>query len=123
MGHLVLAVVLAASVASCGALRPNDDITGKKIRYQVEYTNSPEDLSAHGALRISYSTNDGQQEQKNASLPWTKVVGSAKPGFKATVKAQFGGFGTISCRILADDKVIQSRTSTEQPYPEVECST
>ena len=122
MGHLVLAVTLAASVASCGALRPGEDITGKVIRYQVEYTNSPEDLSDHDALSISYSTNDGQQEQTKVSLPWTKVVGSAKPGFKASVKAQFSGFGTIACRIIADNKVIQSRMSAEAPYSEVECS-
>jgi hypothetical protein len=126
MGHLVLAVTLAISAASCGALRASDsgsDITGTVIRYQVEYTSSPQDLANHGALSISYSTGDGQLEQKNVSLPWTKVVGTAKPGFTASVEAQLSGFGTISCRILADSKVIQSRTSAEEPYPAVQCST
>ena len=82
-----------------------------------------QDLASHGALIISYSTGDGQQEQKNVSLPWTKVVGTAKPGFTASVEAQFSGFGTITCRILADSKVIQSRTSAEEPYTAVQCST
>jgi len=122
MGHLVLAVALAASVASCDALR-GGDITGKTIRYQVEYNPSAQDLVHHNALSISYSTSEGQREQKNVSLPWTRVVGTAQPGFKASVTAQFSGFGTIACRILANNKVIQSRTSAEEPYSTVECST
>jgi hypothetical protein len=122
MGHLALAVALAASVASCDALR-DGDITGQTIRYQVEYNPSAQDLVHHSALSISYSTSEGQREQKNVSLPWTRVVGTAQPGFKASVTAQFSGFGTIACRILADNKVIQSRTSAEEPYSIVECST
>lgn len=122
VGRLALMATLAATLASCGVFRGSDDITGKTIRYQVEYINSPQDALSKDALAISYSTNDGQQEQKNVRLPWTKVVGPAKPGFKASVRAQFNGFGTIICRIVADGAVIEEMVSNEDPYAVVECS-
>ena len=90
-------------------------IAGKIIRYEVGFISSPEDLLSHTAVSINYSTNDGQQEQRNVGLPWTKSVGTAAPGFTAAVKGQCCGFGTIECRILADGKVIGQHNSTEDP--------
>lgn len=119
---MALAITLAAVVTGCDSFHASG-ITGKTIRYQVEYTNSPEAGLDQDALSITYSTNDGQQGQKAVTLPWTKSIGTAKPGFKASVKAQFDGYGTIACRIVADGKVIQNRVSAEEPYPVVECST
>lgn len=118
----ILMVMLTAAVTGCDAFRHDGDITGKSIRYEVEYFGSPEDALSRSALHITYTTNEGQQVQKDVGLPWTKAVGSAKPGFKATVKAQFSGFGTIACRIVANGKVIKHQASAEEPYAIVECS-
>lgn len=112
--------VIIASVGGCGVLHRTAGIAGiagKIIRYEVGFISSPEDLLSHRAVSINYSTNDGQQEQRNVGLPWTKSVGTAAPGFTAAVKGQCCGFGTIECRILADGKVIDQHTSTEDPYP------
>ena len=114
-------VTLGATLAACGAGGSDADITGKTIRYQVEYSGSPLTGRAHQALVVSYSTKDGPAEQRNVGLPWTTVVGTASPGFTASVKAQFYGYGTIVCRIVADNKLIQEHTSTQEPYPTVEC--
>jgi hypothetical protein len=114
-------VVLVATTAGCGTAEPGGDITGKTIRYEVEYLGASEDALSHTALNISYSTSDGQQEQAEVSLPWTTVVGTAERGFTASVSAQFNGFGTIMCRIVADDTVIEQRSSTQDAYPVVEC--
>jgi hypothetical protein len=122
VGGRIVAVTLAATIAGCDAVRQSGDITGKSIRYEVEYYGSPEDALSHSALTIRYTTNEGQQEQKDVGLPWTKAVGSAKPGFKASVTAQFSGFGTIACRIVANGKVVKQQTSAEDPYAVVECS-
>lgn len=113
-------VSLTATVSACGL--GGGDITGKSIRYQVEYTGAPEDELSHTAVFIRYSTNDGEQEQKLVGLPWTKVVGAARPGFKPSVKAQFYGFGTIACRIVANRKVIVQEMSVEGPYSVAVCS-
>lgn len=119
---LVTAVAtLAAAVAGCGGVSGSHGIAGKSIRYQVEYVGSPQTGLAHRAVLISYATNDGIQEQRNVGLPWTTVVTPAGPKLTASVQAQFYGFGTIICRILADDKLIQQHTSPEEPYPKVEC--
>jgi hypothetical protein len=115
--------IIGALLAGCGYGGGADGITGKSIRYQVEYSGSPQTGITHRAISIVYATNEGLLEQDNVGLPWTKVVGSASPGFNASVKAQFYGFGTIICRILADDKLIQNKSSGEEPYPSVECST
>jgi len=37
------------------------------------------------------------------------------------VTAQFYGYGTVVCRILADGKLIVSVRSREGAYPTVEC--
>lgn len=117
----ILVATLTATVTGCGALRGND-IAGKTIRYQVEYSGSPQDALSNRALVIDYTTTDGRQEQRSIVLPWTKVVGVAGRGFKPSVKAQFEGFGTIACRIVADSRVIAEQTSSEEPYPTVECA-
>ena len=72
-------------------------------------------------IEFGYSQHPGE-EQKLVPLPWNKVIATAKPGFKASVKAQFYGFGTISCRIVADGEVLQTQVSTAGPYSVVECS-
>lgn len=120
----VLATVVVAfgtTVAACGGTGGDDGIAGKTIRYQVEYYGSPQTGTAHRAVTISYATDDGRQEQHDVGLPWDTAVGPASSRFTPSVKAQFYGFGTIICRILADDNVIQEKTSMEEPYPTVEC--
>lgn len=114
-------VIVAATLAGCAGSGGADGISGKSIRYEVGYFGSPQTGSSDRALFISYSTNDGLQEQRNVGLPWAVVSGTAGSGFKASVKAQFYGFGTIICRITADDRLVQERTSAEGPYPTVEC--
>jgi hypothetical protein len=119
--RVILAVALL--LAGCGH-GGGDDITGKSIRYEVEYYGSPQTGLANRAVIISYAAPDeGVQEQRNVQLPWTKDVGGAPAGFTASVKARFYGFGTIVCRILADDELIVHETSMEEPYPQVECAT
>ena len=122
MGQGLLTVALLFSTGGCGFMHRDAGIADKIIRYEVGFISSPDDRLSHSALSISYSTNDGQQEQTNVALPWTKGVGAARPGFTAKVRAQFDGFGTIECRIVADGKVIDERVSAGDPYPVVECS-
>ena len=114
---------LVVAVTACsGAYSVNHNVVGKTIRYQVEYVSSPLSQLADRAVTISYSTNEGKQEERMVVLPWTKVVGPAKAGFKPTVRAQFLGFGTITCRILADDKLVTQKLSGQDPYAVAECS-
>lgn len=120
LGHL-LAGTLVTTLAGCGVLR-DDHAVGKTIRYHVEYSGSAQDALSNSALVIDYMTTEGRQEQKNIVLPWTKEVKGAGRGFKPSVKAQFNGFGTIACRIVADGHFIVEQTSTEEPYPVVECA-
>ena len=122
VGHGLLAVAVLLSAGGCSAMHRDAGIAEKIIRYEVGFISSPSDQLSHRALSISYSGNDGQQEQTNVGLPWTKSVGSARPGFTAKVRAQFDGTGFIECRIVADGKVIAERISTGDPYPVVECS-
>lgn len=116
-----LVVAFGATLSACGSSGGGDGIAGKTIRYQVEYYGSPQTGTAHRAVTISYAANDGRQEQHDVGLPWDTAVGPASSKFTPSVKAQFYGFGTIICRILADDNVIQEKASTEEPYPTVEC--
>jgi hypothetical protein len=115
------AVTSAAALVACGNGAGGDGIAGKTIRYQVEYFGSPQTGQAHRAVTISYTSHEGRQEKHLIALPWTTVVGTAHSGFTPAVKAQFYGFGTIICRILADDELIQQEMSAEEPYPTVEC--
>lgn len=121
--RVVALTALAVLVAGCNPVRPDQGITGKTIRYQVEFFGSPVDRLSHTALNITYATSDGAETQKNVSLPWTKVIGPAGRGFTASVKAQFNGFGIIVCRIVADSKVVVKKASPQEPYAEVACST
>lgn len=119
----LVALLLIVAVTACsGAYSVNHNVAGKTIRYQVEYVSSPLSQLSNTAVSISYSTNDGRQEQRMVALPWTKVVGPAEAGLKPTVQAQFYGFGTISCRILADDKLVMEKVSQEGPYSVAECA-
>ncbi|WP_313674239.1 hypothetical protein, partial [Mycolicibacterium sp.] len=61
-------LALTEAVAGCGDFRDAAAITGKTIRYQVEYFGSAVDTLSHRALSITYSTNEGEQQQKNVSL-------------------------------------------------------
>ena len=120
----ILVHVLAATAAlaaGCGDGGGSADIAGKSIRYQVEFYGSPQTGIAHRAVTISYSTSEGLQEQHNVGLPWTTTVGTAGRKFTPSVTAQFYGFGTIVCRILADDALVTTSASQEAPYPTVEC--
>lgn len=114
---------LVIAVTACsGAYSGNHNVAGKTIRYQVEYISSPVSQLANRAVTISYSTNEGKQEERMVVLPWTTVVGPVKAGFKPTIRAQFLGFGVISCRILADDKLVNQTVSQQDPYAVAECS-
>lgn len=116
------AAALAAMTATGCAIAGQHNVSGKSIRYQVEYQASALDRLSHGALSITYTTNDGPQEQKDIQLPWTKDIGTAGPRLRPSVKAQFDGYGTIICRIFADNRLIVERTSPEDPYPVMECT-
>ena len=117
----VALAVLAWTSAACSALDRSAGVAaGKTIRYQVGFLNSA-DSSANTALSITYSTPDGMQQQQDVGLPWTAVVAAAA-GFTPSVSVQFNGFGSIECRIVADNVVIEERTSQQEPYPKVECS-
>ena len=117
------AAALAAMTATGCALAGQHNVVGKSIRYQVEYQGSPLDRMSHSALSVTYTTNDGLQEQTGIQLPWTEVTGTAGPRLRPSVKAQFDGYGSITCRIFADNKLIVERKSPpEIPYPAVECT-
>lgn len=121
--RICLPLLLAMATVVAGCNPPGSaGLTGKTIRYQVEYYSSALDSQSHSALTIVSSTNEGEEQQRNVSLPWTKAIGPANRGLTASVKAQFDGFGTISCRIVADGEVVVTQTSAQQPYPTVECS-
>lgn len=115
--------VLAVMTANGCALASQHNVVGKSIRYQVEYQESPLDRLSHTALSITYTTNDGPQEQKAVPLPWTIVIGTAGPRLRPSVTAQFDGYGSITCRVFADNKLIVERISpSTDPYPAVECT-
>ena len=114
-------LAVALPLAGCGHVGGDISIVGKSIRYEVEYFGSPQTGLANRAVIITYATSEGLKEQRNAGLPWTAAVGTAPAGFSASVTAQFYGFGTVVCRILADDELIVSVRSMEEPYPTVEC--
>ena len=119
----VLSLAVAAPTTGCGGRSGGSDLAGKIIRYQVEFHGSPATGTATRALFISYATEDGPREQQDVGLPWTTVVSPTSSRFTASVKAQFYGFGTIVCRILADDSLVDMQTSMEEPYPTVACKT
>lgn len=122
-GSLALTAAALATMTATGcAVVGTNNVAGKPIRYQVEYQASALDRLSQGALSITYTTNDGPQEQTDIVLPWMKVVGTLRSGMKPSVKAQFNGYGTIICRIFADNRLIVERTSPEDPYPVVECT-
>ena len=111
----------AADEFGCGRLgHSNADTAGTTIRYQVEYDSTAVGRPSQRALIISYATKDGEQQQTDVGLPWTKVV-SAGAGFTAMVRAQYAGSGLISCRVVADGKVIDQQISVG-PYAVVECA-
>jgi hypothetical protein len=114
-------LAVALLPAGCDVVGGEKSITGRSIRYQVEYSGSPQTGLANRAVIISYATGEGLKEQHNVALPWTLAVGTAPAGFSASVTAQFYGFGTVVCRILADNELIVSVTSKDEPYPTVEC--
>ncbi len=121
-----LVVAMAAALTGCGSdggsAGAGAGAGGKSIRYQVDYFGSPQTGPANRAMTISYATKDGTTELQNVPLPWATIVDAPGAGFTASVKAQFYGFGTISCRIMVDDQLIQQYTSREDPYPKVECT-
>jgi hypothetical protein len=116
----VLLVAVGSAVNGCGRPHGNADIAGTTIRYQVEYDSTAVGRPSQRALSISYATDDGEQEQTDVGLPWTKVV-SAGAGFTAVVRAQYAGSGLIACRVVADGKVIDQQMSVG-PYAVVECA-
>jgi hypothetical protein len=114
-------MAVGTAVGGCGRLGHSDaDIAGRTIRYQVEYDSTAVGHPSRRALNISYATNDGEQQQTDVALPWTKVV-NAGAGFTGMVKAQYAGSGLIACRIVADGKVIEQQVSVG-PYAVVECT-
>lgn len=116
----VLLVAVGSAVGGCGRFGHSADTAGTTIRYQVEYDSTAAGRPSQRALRISYATKDGEQQQADVGLPWTKVV-SAGAGFTAMVRAQYAGSGLISCRVVADGKVIDQQISVG-PYAVVECA-
>jgi hypothetical protein len=116
----VLLVAAGNAVGGCGRFGHSADTAGTTIRYQVEYDSTAVGRPSQRALSISYATKDGEQQQMDVGLPWTKVV-RADAGFTAAVKAQYAGSGLIACRVVADGKVIDQQISVG-PYAVVECA-
>lgn len=117
----VLLVATGSAVGGCGRLgHSNADIAGTTIRYQVEYDSTAVGRPSQRALSISYATNDGEQEQMDVGLPWTRLV-RAGAGFTAVVRARYAGSGLIACRVVADGKMIDQQMSVG-PYTVVECA-
>lgn len=123
VGPVVAAVVVLLGAALAGCARAGDDvdIAGQSIRYEISYSVYPPSRLTRRATTLSYTTNDGLQERRDVPLPWNAVVDTARAGFVPSVKAQFHGYGSITCRILSGDRVIQMLTSPEDTYPTVEC--
>lgn len=87
---------------------------GKMIRYEITGDSG-------AAQNVTYSINQGQQQETNVGLPWSKEF-TADQGFQTfVVNAQNSGTGSISCTITVDGKVINQQTSNGQ-YAVVMCS-
>ena len=114
-------VMLGAVPTGCGNTGDAVAIAGQSIRYEISYSAYPQSRLVRRAISLSYATNDGQQDQRDVPLPWNAMVDTPRAGVVPSVQAQFYGYGTITCRILAGDRLIQLSTSPEGTYPTVEC--
>ncbi len=119
---MLVLLALTAAASGCDVFRNDADVAGKTIGYQLEYYTMPGNALSRYALSISFATNDGPEQQKGVLLPWSKDIGAAQPGFTPSLKAQFNGYGTLVCRILADGEVVASAISAEDAYAVVECA-
>jgi hypothetical protein len=117
---IAFAIGVGACVAVIGGVATEvgnqlNQYAGKTIRYEVTGGSGT-------AQNVTYMLNDGEEQDAQAALPWSKDF-TAKEGFEAfVVTAQNGGSGSISCKIIADGKVLTEKTSNGQ-YAVVTCST
>jgi Mycobacterium membrane protein len=73
------------------------------------------------ANNVTYMINQGEQQETNVALPWSKEF-TADGKFQAfVVNAQNAGAGSISCKITVAGQVINQQTSNGQ-YAVVMCS-
>ena len=110
---LAIFVVLIAGFAGCtalvgGAVNSIDEESKKEIVITYEVSGD-----AQGAT-VTYTSNDTNMAQDtDVALPWTKDV--TLTGFVkiATITASngFDDAGSITCKILADGKVLTENTS------------
>lgn len=74
------------------------------------------------ALNITYFGSDNSQQQETqATLPWSKEVANDSTFAIMGITAQNGGTGEITCRITVDGKVKTEQTSKGQ-YAVVSCT-
>jgi len=107
-------ILLAESLSGCMATGMPNMQAGRKVTYEVVGS------SAY-ANNVTWSTQQGQQQDTEASLPWSRIFTTGS-GFQSfVVLAQNSGSGYISCKITVDGKVIASQTSTGQ-YATVTCT-
>lgn len=102
---LVAAVVALATTAGiCGVGAAKAIPTVPQVRYQIS--------GPPVAEYISYQAEDGQHQEANVKLPWSKqFTGFGTQVF--VISAQ--GPGAITCTISVDGKVVSSATAHGQP--------
>jgi uncharacterized protein YceK len=103
VGQAGLLILFAIIVGGCSSVLEQN--AGKTARYEVSGDSGM-------ANNVTYEINNGQQQNNQVALPWSKefTVGT---GFQPLVlNAQNAGGGSISCRILVDGSVVSEHTST-----------
>jgi len=112
---MIRAVLLTAAsvIGGCSVLAGRlstefgNQNAGKTIRYEVTGDSGT-------ALNVTYMINQGEQQDTNVALPWSKEF-TADDKFQAfVVNAQNAGAGSISCTITVDGRVINQQTSNGQ---------
>jgi Mycobacterium membrane protein len=102
------------AVAGCVTTQVGNQGAGKTIRYEVTGDSGT-------ANNVTYMINQGEQQETNVALPWSKEF-TADGKFQAfVVNAQNAGAGSISCKITVAGQVINQQTSNGQ-YAVVMCS-
>ncbi|GBE64875.1 hypothetical protein MFM001_13370 [Mycobacterium sp. MFM001] len=105
-GRIFAAVLmtLATTAGISGISAANALPTLPKVRYQIS--------GPPVAEYISYQADDGQHQEANVKLPWSKQF-TAFGTEVFVISAQ--GPGAITCTISLDGKVVSSATAHGQP--------
>ena len=116
-GLASLIILFAIIVGGCAPLNQNSVLNqnaGKTVRYEVS-------SNSGAANNVTYMINNGEQQDTNVTLPWSKEFTAGQGIQPLVLNAQNAGAGSISCRILVDGSVVSEHTSNGQ-YAVVMCS-